>query len=162
MAEIPLPGRDSIDAQAEMFRRAASEHGLTLNVLSQRSPIALSTLRGWSYGAAMPAWSIGCLAEAGIPDDLLSLLLEPFARHVGSDGNTEVMFDHAAADAMAFATQASAARSPDSPGGTETGRIGPVIDAVSPEGTRGALLPLLSCTTATVPAKSSSAGKSLQ
>lgn len=101
-----------------MFRRAASEHGLTLNVLSQRSPIALSTLRGWSYGAAMPAWSIGCLAEAGIPDDLLSLLLEPFARHVGSDGNTEVMFDHAAADAMAFATQASAARSPDSPGGT--------------------------------------------
>lgn len=62
--------------------------------------------------------SIGCLAEAGIPDDLLSLLLEPFARHVGSDGNTEVMFDHAAADAMAFATQASAARSPDSPGGT--------------------------------------------
>jgi hypothetical protein len=54
------------------------------------------------------------------------------------------------------------ARNSPVPGGTETGRIGPALDAVSPEGTRGALLPLLSCTTATVPAKSSSAGKSLQ
>jgi hypothetical protein len=54
------------------------------------------------------------------------------------------------------------ARNSPVPGGTETGRIGPALDAVWPEGTRGALLPLLSCTTATVPAKSSSAGKSLQ
>lgn len=65
-------------------------------------------------------------------------------------------------EVVADIRRAREARNSPVPGGTETGRIGPVIDAVSPEGKRGALLPLLSCTTATVPVKSSSAGKSLQ
>lgn len=65
-------------------------------------------------------------------------------------------------EVVADIRRAREARNSPVPGGTETGRIGPALDAVWPEGTRGALLPLLSCTTATVPVKSSSAGKSLQ
>src|SRR5579871_1576135 len=39
MADVPLPGRDSIEAQREMFRIAANEYGLTINVIAARSPI---------------------------------------------------------------------------------------------------------------------------
>lgn len=68
-----------------MFRLAAKECGLTIAAIAQRSPLAASTLKGWCDGAAMPAWAIGALGSAGVPDHLLSLILEPFARHVGSD-----------------------------------------------------------------------------
>ena len=61
-------------------------------------------------------------------------------------------------EVVADIRRAREARNSPVPGGTETGRIGPAIDAVWPEGTRGALLPLLSCTTATVPVKSPSTG----
>lgn len=85
MADVPLPGRDSIDAQRDMFRLAAKEHGLTLAVLAKRAPISLSTLKGWNQGAAMPAWALFALGEAGVPDELLSLVADPFGRHVGTN-----------------------------------------------------------------------------
>lgn len=85
MADIPLPGRDSIDAQREMFRLAEKEEGLSLTVIAARSPLKHGTLKGWRDGAAMPAWALGALAAAGVPDHLLSLLLAPFAKHIGSD-----------------------------------------------------------------------------
>lgn len=85
MADIPLPGRDSIDAQREVFRLAEKEEGLTLAAIAARSPLKLGTLKGWRDGAAMPAWALGALGAAGVPDHLLSLLIAPFGKHVGSD-----------------------------------------------------------------------------
>lgn len=85
MADVPLPGRDSISAQREMFRLAEKECGLSLRAIAAKSPLKLPTLKGWRDGAAMPAWALGALADAGIPDHLLSLVLEPFGRLVLTD-----------------------------------------------------------------------------
>lgn len=100
MADIPLPGRDSIEAQREMFRLAERECGLSIAAIASRSPLHLGTLKGWRDGAAMPAWAVGALGTAGVPDHLLSLLLAPFGRHVGtdegSDGDLDVLGREAA------------------------------------------------------------------
>lgn len=85
MSNIPLPGRDSVEAQRELFRLAAKEQGLTIEVIAQRSPLNVSTMKGWRDGAAMPAWAIGALGAAGIADHLLSLITAPYGRHVGTD-----------------------------------------------------------------------------
>lgn len=85
MANIPLAGRDSVEAQREMFRLAQKELGLSIPVIAKRSPLCESTLKGWRDGAAMPAWALGALGSAGMPDHLLSLVMEPFGKHVGSD-----------------------------------------------------------------------------
>ena len=85
MAEIPLAGRDSVEAQREMFRLAQKEVGLSIPVIAKRSPLKESTLKGWRDGAAMPAWAIGALGCAGVPDHLLSLITEPFGKHIGTD-----------------------------------------------------------------------------
>ena len=85
MANIPLAGRDSVEAQREMFRLAQKELGLSIPVIAKRSPLCESTLKGWRDGAAMPAWALGALGDAGVPDHLLSLVMEPFGRHIGTD-----------------------------------------------------------------------------
>lgn len=85
MADIPLPGRNSIEVQADLFRLAKRDYGLSLEVIAANSPLKLGTLKGWQAGAAMPAWAIGALGTAGVPDHLLSMLLEPFGKHVGTD-----------------------------------------------------------------------------
>jgi hypothetical protein len=131
MAEIPLPGRDSVDAQAELFRRAQKECGLSIAVLTKRSPLKLSTLKGWRDGAAMPAWALGALADAGVPDHLLSLLLEPFGRHVGTNADDDDDLDALAEDAGEFSHEYARARHPNSPGGV----------AIVPQ-ERGILIPL--------------------
>jgi hypothetical protein len=82
MTSVSIPGQDSIDAQREMFRLAEKEAGLSASAIAAKTPIPLSTLKGWRNGAAMPAWAIGQLGAAGVPDHLLSLLLEPFGRAV--------------------------------------------------------------------------------
>lgn len=102
MADVPLPGRDSIDAQRDMFRYAARDHGLTLAVLAKRSPISLSTLKGWNQGAAMPAWALFALGEAGIPDELLSLVSDPFGRHVGTNEGGDGDLDELGREAAHF------------------------------------------------------------
>ena len=80
MADVPPNGRDSIDAQRDLFRLAAKECGLTIAAIAARSPLCASTMKGWREGAAMPAWAIGALGEAGVPDHILSLVLEPYGR----------------------------------------------------------------------------------
>jgi hypothetical protein len=117
MAELPLPGRDSVAAQAEMFRRAAAEEGLSIPAIAKRSPLSASTLKGWRDGAAMPAWAIGALGAAGLPDHLLSLVLEPFGKHVGSDEDGEGDLDTAGLDAGEAQQAIQRARHPASPGG---------------------------------------------
>lgn len=89
MANIPLAGRDSVEAQREMFRLAQKELGLSIPVIAKRSPLSESTLKGWRDGAAMPAWALGALGNAGLPDHLLSLVTEPFGKHIGTDGTDD-------------------------------------------------------------------------
>ena len=118
MADLSLPARDSVAAQQDMFRLAQKECGLSLRAISQRSPIAYNTLRGWAQGAAMPAWALGELADAGVPDHLLSLITAPWKRSVMTDEETDADFDDAADAAGEFAAAVRRARSPSSPGGT--------------------------------------------
>jgi len=118
MADLCQFARNSVTAQREMFRFAEQDHGITARILHLRTDISLSTLKGWRDGAAMPAWAIGKLGkEGGIPDHLLSLVLEPFERHVGTDENGEGDLDTAGLDASEFAQAVQRARHPSSPGG---------------------------------------------
>lgn len=117
MADVPLPGQDSIEAQREMFRLAEKECGLSLSVIAARSPLKLPTLKGWRNGAAMPAWAVGALGDAGVPDHLLSLVLAPFGKHVGSDEDGEGDLDTAALDAGEAQQAVQRARHPAGPGG---------------------------------------------
>lgn len=89
-----LPGQDSVAAQRELFRLAEAECGLSIRAIAARSPLPVSTLKGWREGNAMPAWALGALGEAGVPDHLLSLVLEPFGRHVGTDESDDGDLDH--------------------------------------------------------------------
>lgn len=121
MADLSPAARDSVAKQHELFQRAASEDGLSINVLYARMPsnyeVSKSTMRGWKNGAAMPAWAIGALGEAGVPDHLLSLVLEPFGRCVITEDDGEGDLDTAADEALDFAHAVQKARSPKSPGG---------------------------------------------
>lgn len=117
MADLSLPARDSVLAQAEMFRRAKAECGLSIPVIAARSPLKKSTMEGWEAGAAMPAWAIGALGEAGVPDHLLSLVLQPFGRCVVTEEDGEGDLDTAAVEAGELVQLHSRARHPSSPGG---------------------------------------------
>lgn len=118
MGNLSPPARDSVAAQAEMFRRAKQEFGLSIPVLAKLTPIPKTTMEGWEKETAMPAWAIGALGEAGVPDHLLSLITAPWQRCVvteedGEDGD----LDTAALAANDFAATVLGARSPKSPGG---------------------------------------------
>lgn len=86
MSNSSNPQRDSVALQNEMFRLAEAEHGLSIAVLARTRGIPVSTLKGWREGAAMPAWAIGALR---LPDDLTSLVLAPYGKHVGTDEEGE-------------------------------------------------------------------------
>ena len=118
MADLSQPARNSVAAQRELFRRAKIK-GLSLAVLHAADEnLKLSTLRAWASGeTAMPAWAIGALGEAGVPDHLLSLVTAPFARCVVSEEEGDGDLDRAAIDAIEFIGAVQRARSPNSPGG---------------------------------------------
>lgn len=143
MADIPLPGRDSVEAQREVFRLAAID-GLTIDVLAKRSPLKASTMKGWRDGAAMPLWAAGALGEAGVKDEHLSLLLAPFARHIGTDEDGDGDLDTAGLDAGEAAHEIQRARHPNSPGGVaivpqERAVIVPILRRAVASGRRAAL-----------------------
>lgn len=118
MADLCQSARNSVAVQQEVFRYAERDHGLSLKVLHLKTDIAISTLKGWANGSAMPAWALGKLGkEGGVPDHLLSLILEPFAKHVGTDEDGEGDLDTAALDAGEFQAAVQRARHPASPGG---------------------------------------------
>lgn len=121
MANLSNLARNSVALQQEMFRLAEHEHGLSLTVLSRTRGIALSTLKDWASGnTQMPAWALG---ELRIPDDLTSLVLSPYAKHVGTDEEGDPDPDELAEEALGLAREVAIARSPNSPGGS---RIVPI------------------------------------
>jgi len=111
MADVSQKARNAVDHQANMFRLADARHNLSRSALSTLTGIPESTLKGWARGTTMPAWALGALGEAGVPDELLSLILDPFERHVGTNetgegdlarlGREAVGFTHALLDAEA-------------------------------------------------------------
>lgn len=116
MANLPLPARDCVEAQREMFRQAERECGLTIALIAKRSPLKASTLQGWRDGAAMPAWGLGALHAAGIPLHILSQVLDAYALHVGENAPADDLEELADAS-RDFIHEHDKARSPTSPGG---------------------------------------------
>lgn len=97
-----------------MFRLAERDLGLTIAELARQSGISKSTIKGWRDGSAMPAWALG---ELAIPDDLASLVLDPFGKFIGTAGEDDGDLDALATKASEFLAEYSKARHPDSPGG---------------------------------------------
>lgn len=120
MGNLSLPARDSVAAQINLFERAKAEEGLSIDALHYRdNHLRKSTMRDWANGsAAMPAWAIGALGAAGVPDHLLTLVTAPWARSVTTDEETDTDFDDAADAADEVVREVRRARRPDSPGGT--------------------------------------------
>ena len=125
MPDLCQSARNSVAMQHEMFCLAERDHGLSLKVLSLKTKIPQSTLQGWAKDpsryptAQMPAWALFKLGrDGGVPDKLLSLVAEPFERHVATDEDGEGDLDTAADDADELATEVRRARHPKSPGGT--------------------------------------------
>lgn len=118
MADICQAARNSVSNQAEMFRLVERDHGLSLKLLCLKTGIPKTTLEGWRNGTVMPAWALFKLGkDGGVPDELLSLIGEPFERHVRTDEDGEGDLDTAAIDASEAAARVQRARHPASPGG---------------------------------------------
>lgn len=109
----------SVLAQERMFRLAERDFDLSLPILSADTGIPLNTLRGWKNGATMPAWALGALAVAGVPDYLLSLVLHPFERIVATDKAGDGALHEAAAEAAGFSAEFLSATSPGSEAGPD-------------------------------------------
>jgi len=119
MAEISSPGQDCVASQYELFRRAEQECSLSIAVLAQRNRhLKVSTMKAWRGGAAMPVYALGELKVAGVPDQLLSLVLDPYAAaFLSLPDDADGDLDTAAIEAADFATEVQKARHPKSPGG---------------------------------------------
>ena len=101
-----------------MFRLAERDCGLSIKVLVLETGIPKTTLEGWKSGTTMPAWALGALGKAGVPDHLLSLCLAPFAKHVGTDTNGDGALDELVRETAGFTSDYLEATAPDSPGGS--------------------------------------------
>lgn len=120
MRELATEARNSVTLQADLFMLAKRDHGLSLAVLERKTGIPRSTLAEWRDGTPMPAWALFQLGKkGGVPDDLLSMIGEPFERHVGTDRDGPGDLDTAALDAGEVAHAVQRARHPASPGGVQ-------------------------------------------
>ena len=118
MANRSLPAQDSVAAQRDLFRLVARDHGLTIAILHERNHnLGVSTMKKWRDGAAMPAYALGELKSAGVPDDLLSLVVQPYAAFLVSEGDDDGDLDTAANDCLEFGAEVVRAHHPNSPGG---------------------------------------------
>lgn len=108
--------------QRAMFKAAARDHGLTLNVLAAETGISLSTLRCYAPArpempaSAMPVYVMLKLARV-IPNHLASLMTEPGGKILADADPEETDIDDLARSAVDILQRYVAARHPDSPGG---------------------------------------------
>lgn len=76
--------QDFMSRTADVFRLAKRDCGLTTPRLAALTGIPAATLVTWASGnTAMPAWAMCALSEH-IPDDLMSLLMEPAGKFIGT------------------------------------------------------------------------------
>tara|TARA_R110002074_G_scaffold262994_2_gene435142 strand:- start:21755 stop:22180 length:426 start_codon:yes stop_codon:yes gene_type:complete len=108
MADLSQSARNSIALQREMFRLAETEHGLSLAVLAKTRKLSASTIKGWRDGSAMPAWALG---ELRLPDDVVSLILTPYEKHVGTDEPGDGDLDSLACEAAGLVNEYVEAKS---------------------------------------------------
>lgn len=131
MSDVSPEARNSVSNQQRMFSLARDHYGLNRAKLSALTDISTSTLKGWETGTVMPAWALGELAKAGVPAELLTLVLDPFGCHVGINGDGGDNLDEIAAIASDLAHEYNLARNPNSPGGVhivpqEEARLRPI------------------------------------
>lgn len=117
MCNLQALARNSVTAQERMFRLAERDHDLSIRALRLETGIPKTTLEGWKAGTTMPAWAIGALGKAGVPDYLLSLVLHPYGRHVGTDDDGAGALDELVRETAGFTSDYLEATAPDSPGG---------------------------------------------
>lgn len=138
MTDLSPNARNSVALQSEMFRLAEKEHGLSIAVLARTRDIPVSTLKGWRDGAVMPAWALG---ELGLPDDLTSLILAPFCRHIGTNEGEDGDEFALNLDCHEFGMEMAKATDPTSDGGSnithiERARLSGVARRMTPKARR--------------------------
>lgn len=102
MTDLSRLARNSVALQREMFRVAEHDFGLSVVVLARTSGIKLSTIKGWRDGAVMPAYALG---ELGLPDEVTSMVLDPYKKHVGTDEPDDGDVDALARDAAGYVSE---------------------------------------------------------
>ena len=118
MCDLSPEARLSVERQRKLFDRAKARDGQSIRYLATESGIPETTLRGWRDGAAMPAWGLCTLGRAGVADDLLSLVGEPFDMHVGRDSEGNAVIDELFEKTLELSQIIARARSDSSPGGS--------------------------------------------
>lgn len=101
---------------ADMFRLAERDYDLTIKRLSLLSGMSPDTLNTYRNGTAIPLHAFVQLAPH-IPDDLLTMCVEPAGKLIVSDEAGEDDLDTAGLDAGEAAHAVQKARHPNSPGG---------------------------------------------
>jgi hypothetical protein len=99
--------REVLAAQAEMFRLAERDYGLTLRAIASETGISVTTLKGFTNSnpfarsrIGLPDFVILCRV---LPDELTSLCFEPAAKHVGTNEAGEGDFDSLTVESAGFA-----------------------------------------------------------
>jgi hypothetical protein len=140
MSIVDPRARDSVAQQAELFRLAEHRFGLTIAKISKSSGLPETTLRNWRNGAAITAWGLFALGEAGVPDELLSLVSLPLGKAIVSTGTStnEELCELAADLDYTYAN----ARRPNSEAGVEISHrealsIGEIADRLRAVARRG-------------------------
>jgi hypothetical protein len=112
-----------VSLQADLFRLAARDHGLTIKRLSLLADIPATTMQTWASGTVMPAWAMVELARF-IPDDLMSLMLEPAGRFVGTLETVDHDLDALGCEAAGFVAEYVAAKADGKVTPIERARLG--------------------------------------
>ena len=102
--------------QLAMFRLAERNHGLSLKILSLESGIPHGPLRSYAQGTAMPVSALVKLSGV-IPNELISLMLDPGGKVLADAEQDETDIDDLARAAVDILQRYVSARHPDGPGG---------------------------------------------
>jgi hypothetical protein len=110
---------DVTGAQEAMLRIAKRDHGLSSERIALETGIPLATVKSWKRTQATVVMSLSDFVAVAriIPNELLSLIIEPAGKHIASNGDGHSDLDALALEAAEFAHEYSLARHPNGPGG---------------------------------------------